>query len=120
MKRVFAAAVAVLAASAFGGQARAQGVPPMLAGAEFVFTGYSSAKRDGDDGYMGMNAACQEAFGTDARMATTKEFLTAPVTATPAADAWIRLTIIGHEARGRACKAQACCRCRPVMRRWGC
>lgn len=93
MGKVFAAAVAVLVALTFAGQAHAQGGPP-FADDEYVFAGYSTAKLDGDGGYTGRNAACQGTFGTDARMATTEEFLTAPVTTTPADDAWIRVTII--------------------------
>ena len=99
MKLISAAAVAVIAVLMFGGQARSE--PPMMAGAEYVFTGYSNLKRDGDDGYTGMNTACHEAFGDDARMATTAEFLTSPVAAAPAEDAWIRVTLFGHEVRDR-------------------
>ena len=93
MKRVFPAAIAVLVTLTFAGQAQAQGGPPMMSGTEYVFTGYSTAKRFGDGGYTGRNAACQGDFGSNARLATTEEFLTAPVAAPPTEDAWIRVTL---------------------------
>ncbi len=80
---IIACAAVLAAAVVYVGQA-APNKPAVLPVYEFV--GFSTATRDGDDGFVNMNIACQavsDDFGPDARLASVAEFLDSAPTAVP-------------------------------------
>jgi hypothetical protein len=77
-------------------------VPVMIVSPDtpYVFVGFSTETRFGNAGFVGMNAACQEVFGENARFASTREFILSPVAGGLGGTAWIRPEIIGGHAFG--------------------
>ena len=81
---ILACAAVLAAAVVYVGQA-APNKPATLPVYEFV--GFSTATRDGDDGFVNMNIACQadvpDGFGPDARLASVAELVESANTAVP-------------------------------------
>ena len=83
---IFACAAILAAAVTYVGQAAPNKNPAPAALPVYEFVGFSTATRDGDDGFVNMNIACQavsDDFGPDARLASVAEFLDSAPTAVP-------------------------------------
>ncbi|MEN8132905.1 MAG: hypothetical protein ABFS45_22550 [Pseudomonadota bacterium] len=67
------------------------------ASAEYQFAGYTEQETEGNTaGYSGMNAICQQEFGENARMCTTKEWFNTHGTSVPPQDedAWVQPVLV--------------------------